>query len=97
MAAWGEKRQPWRPISEDRDAADAAQDVERLRKARDIAAEIRQAGYGSADAAGMSDVTWAGFARDAGRRVPSVRTRAVVVELLAWTDKVAEVRARCEG
>jgi hypothetical protein len=92
MAAWGEKRQPWRPISEDRDAADAAQDV-----ARDIAAEIRQAGYGSADAAGMSDVTWAGFARDAGRRVPSVRTRAVVVELLAWTDKVAEVRARCEG
>lgn len=67
------------------------EDVNRLRAARDLAAELRARRYTPAMASMMPELSQARLARDIGRSsAPSPRTWAVVVELLSWSEQVAK-------
>lgn len=66
------------------------EDVNRLRAARDLAAECRAQGYGSVEAKWLGEMSRASVARLAGRKMPSERTWALVVELLSWSEQVAK-------
>lgn len=64
----------------------AGEDVNRLRAARDLAAECRAQGVSSLAAADAAEVWRSALAWEIGRNPPSERTWALVVELLSWTE-----------